>query len=324
MFIPLLGKLADGYALGLLALSTLHTFWPQGSGPLALSQIFAPYLFLPLVAAIPLAIRRTISFSALLLVLCGIVFGSRFGSTVLSSSTNAPDTAATITALSWNLEIHNEQFDTIMSVLLRSSADVIGLQELTIPQAEAIAQSEELKQRYPYQILEPTRGVRGMGLLSRYPIMEQRITLSPSLIWARLNLGAKEIHVVNGHPSRGRFGLPQLYETSGRDAQIIEIRRLIDQILAQNEALLVLGDFNVTEREPMYQTLTAGLQDSHMLVGKGTGHSWRHPRVSWLPFGLLRIDYILSSRQLLPLASSTDCTPYGSDHCPIRASFAFR
>jgi endonuclease/exonuclease/phosphatase family metal-dependent hydrolase len=115
-----------------------------------------------------------------------------------------------------------------------------------------------------------------------------------------------------------------LYDTAGRDAQITEIRTLIDQLLAQNERLVVIGDYNVTEREPMYRTLSTGLVDSHVLVGQGPGHSWRHQRISWLPFGLLRIDYIFSSPQLTPVESSSDCTPYGSDHCPVTASFVMR
>ncbi len=319
-----LSKLAAGYAGGLLALSALHVVFPQGSGPLALSQIFAPYLFLPLAAVLPIAARRPASTLMLLLAVCGMVFGGRFGSTLISLPTTPGHTSATITTLTWNLELNNRQLDTILAVIANSSADVVGLQELTVPQARAIAKSAELKQQYPYQILEPTQGVRGMGLLSRYPILEQRVTLSPSLIWARLNLGNQELHVVNGHPSRGKFGLPHLYDTSGRDAQITEIRSLINQLLARDEPLIVLGDFNITEREPMYRMLTANLQDSHALVGHGPGHTWRHPRIDWLPFGLLRIDYILSSSHLAPLSVTPDCKLYGSDHCPVRAWFAAR
>jgi exonuclease III len=40
-----------------------------------------------------------------------------------------------------------------------------------------------------------------------------------------------------------------------------------------------------------------------------------------LPFGLLRIDYLLSTPDLRPLHASADCTPRGSDHCIVRAEF---
>jgi len=38
-------------------------------------------------------------------------------------------------------------------------------------------------------------------------------------------------------------------------------------------------------------------------------------------FGLLRIDYMFTSPNVTPLATSTDCTPRGSDHCIVHGEF---
>ena len=37
----------------------------------------------------------------------------------------------------------------------------------------------------------------------------------------------------------------------------------------------MVGDFNVTEREPAYNDLSTGLVDAYHVVGTGTGTTWR-------------------------------------------------
>jgi hypothetical protein len=39
-----------------------------------------------------------------------------------------------------------------------------------------------------------------------------------------------------------------------------------------------------------------------------------------LSVGLLRIDYVLSTPDLVPIAFQTDCTPRGGDHCDLWAA----
>jgi endonuclease/exonuclease/phosphatase (EEP) superfamily protein YafD len=84
--------------------------------------------------------------------------------------------------------------------------------------------------------------------------------------------------------------------------------------------LLLVGDFNTTEREVAYAELARGLTDAHRAVGWGTGHSWRL-RPTW-PLGLIRIDYQWGSPRVTPMRLNTDCTPHGSDHCMLTGTFA--
>lgn len=50
---------------------------------------------------------------------------------------------------------------------------------------------------------------------------------------------------------------------------------------------MLLGDFNVTDREIGYAELSDGLTDSYRAAGSGWGHTWRPPSMAGLPFGLL-------------------------------------
>ena len=112
------------------------------------------------------------------------------------------------------------------------------------------------------------------------------------------------------------------FDTSGRDAEIATIRSEVDPLVAAGKPLLLLGDFNLTDRESIYAELSAGLVDVGRTVGWGPGSTWRPDRVKWLPFGLLRIDMVFVTNGPVPLNISPDCTQRGSDHCIVRAALA--
>lgn len=314
--------LASIVPLLLLLLSGLHTFAPRGDGFLALTQIFAPYLFVAVVPLIPLLRSPRRHLLRLGVLACLLVFCVRFGSSLVSMPPRETPNAKQLSALTWNLELINQELVTIRGALNQSSADIVGLQELTYAQARAIDGDVELRQRYPFHVLDPRPGVRGMGLLSRYPIVAQDQEAAAPRRWFRLDLGAgRTITVIHAHPSRARIRAPLLYDPRARDTQIAAVRELIESRLARGEPLLVLGDFNVTEREPTYKTLVAGLQDAHLLVGQGPGNSWRPAALKPMPLGILRIDYLFSSPEVKPLRAHTDCTPRGSDHCGVHGVF---
>jgi endonuclease/exonuclease/phosphatase family metal-dependent hydrolase len=149
----------------------------------------------------------------------------------------------------------------------------------------------------------------------------------PRLLWARLELAGRPVILVNTHPIPPRTfdaGCARLscYNTGPRDAQIADLRRFVDELRARSgDPMLLAGDMNLTEREPAYTTLAMGLRDAHQLAGSGFGGSWR-PDGLGLPFGLLRIDYLLADSGLRPVSLHTDCASHSSDHCLLVGSFA--
>ena len=112
---------------------------------------------------------------------------------------------------------------------------------------------------------------------------------------------------------------PAFADNTARLANRDALRAALDAPLAAGEPVILLGDFNVTDREPGYRDLTRGLTDAQMAVGMGPGTTWRPSELDWLPFGLLRIDMVLTGGGVRPLRIDADCTPRGSDHCLVRA-----
>lgn len=310
------------YPLALLVLSAIHILAPQREDALALTQIIAPYLFWPLALLLPLAFRRRTGLLRLLLIACALVYLARFPIRLTATPFTPTAGAQQIEVMTWNLYARNTRLDDIVAALRTTEAEIVALQELSFAQADRIENDPELRRRYPYRLLAPHERMSGVGLLSAYPFAEIQPNAAAAPRWVRLDLGGEQSLVVfNTHLTRPWFERPTGYKSAWRDEQIAVLRERIAPLLDRGEHVLLLGDFNLTEREPGYAELTAGLHDAYRLVGVGRGHSWRPRPLNRWNFALLRIDYLLSSPNLKPLRASTDCTPSGSDHCRVQATF---
>jgi vancomycin resistance protein VanJ len=174
-----------------------------------------------------------------------------------------------------------------------------------------------------------------MAILSRFPIVESGRVDPPTaeafpLLWARIAINDAALTAINAHPRPGRITfwrdrpLPIGFDPTLRDAEIMVARSVVDPLLNLGERVLLLGDFNVTEREPAYRDLSARLTDAHRAAGSGFGHSWRPAPLKHRAIGIIRIDYLFGSAGLTPLHAGADCTPSGSDHCRVEATFELR
>ncbi len=314
--------------LGVLGVTLVNMLAPRREGILALTQVFAPYLFLGLLLFLPFAWTRGQPARLLrpLLAVCTIVFLVRFvpGSVAVPRSLDAD--ALAIPVSSWNLELGQADPAVVVQAIRQLPPGLVGLQELTQRHAEPIAADPAIRLRFPYHVLEPRGGSDGLGLLSSWPIADGwLLDYDPPILSATVAPEAgRSVAVVIAHPYRGilaegPLGLPG-YDTSDRDAAMAVVRQTIDPILATGIPLVMLGDFNIVDREVGYDELAAGLIDAQRAIGLGPGLTWRPETVEWLPFGLLRIDYVWSANGIEPIDIGPDCTPRGSDHCVLRAT----
>ncbi len=324
------------YPLALLGLSAVQWLAPQRVGPLALSQVLAPYLFLPLLVLLPFLLLRGAGVLRGLLLLCALVYGLRFMPHFTLAASSADPAALSITAMSWNVYFWNGQSAGVQEFLHSKPADIVALHEVT---GGWIADDEVLHQQYPYQLTYPDACTPGIALLSAYPILDHNAfvmnrhnDLVLPMCWARLDLGNGQTMVFMGaHPQSPDNapracvrGNPLCYQTADRDEQIVTIRQAVDGFLQAGEPLLFVGDFNTTEREPAYGNLVAGLQDTYRTVGSGNGSTWSPLRLVGLGIPLLRIDYLMASPNSTPLSMTTDCTFRGSDHCLVLGQFEIK
>ncbi|MCS7001795.1 MAG: endonuclease/exonuclease/phosphatase family protein [Dehalococcoidia bacterium] len=315
-----------------MALCVQQGIAPQQAGPLAIAQIFVAYLFFPLAAvAVVAAVTRSRAVVAALGLAVGVAI-AMFGPGLVSALPDAPNDARQITVYSWNILATNRDVEGIRARILASDAAIVALQELSFAQADALQSDTALTERYPYRVVRPARGFLGMATFSRYPIMQHGELTLPPLIWTRLAIDDDQtLLVVNAHPLPGVIdwirvaGVPLAplnYDPARRDEQLDRVTAVLATTRRPNEPVLLVGDFNVSEREPIYRTFTRELTDAHAVVGLGPGNTWKSWFLIGLPVAIIRIDYLFSSPELTPLRITTDCGRHGSDHCALRGVYA--
>ena len=342
-----IGQALVGMAgLGLLAIIAalaLPVVFPQASGPPALLQVLAPYLALPALLVFPLAFVARRRWLWLLLALCGAVALVRSPPSI-GALLPRPAAEAQLTVFHWNVAIDGEerQRSRLGPILAARPADIVVLPEAYWGW---MRDDPTISSLYPYQMVHTEQASSGLVLLSAYPFLEADVARNPPgvrgwprLLWARLDLGnGQRLVVVAAHPespysSNSDCALLVCYDTAERDSLTPRIREVVDPALAADEAVLLVGDLNITDREPGYAQLSRGLRDLHRSAGLGWGHSWgiySEPRSCDAPvtqgiLPLLRIDYIFASPDLVPVRSGVDCDVPSSDHCALRGAVTVR
>lgn len=318
------------YPLGLVLLTIVALIMPQRTGALALGQVLAQLLFLPTLLLVPFALRRGRFLLRLALATAAATFWLVYPPALRLGGTAPPPAAPQLTLLQWNLYVGGVAPAQLRQTLDRYQPDVVTFQE---SDWELIADDRAIMAAYPYRLLRPEETAPGLAVLSRLPILASGVPDRdepgwdmPRLVWARLELEGRTLTLVNAHPIPPRTfdercARPGCYNTGPRDAQIVDMRRFIVELRQRTgDPLILAGDMNMTEREPIYFELTAGLRDAHRAVGSGFGATWRPG--GELPVGLIRIDYLFTDARLQPVSLRTDCAPRGSDHCLLVGRFA--
>ncbi|NCC33133.1 MAG: hypothetical protein EOM24_14130 [Chloroflexia bacterium] len=315
---------------GVLVAALVALVAPQRTGLMALTQVFAHFLFLPLLLLLPLAVLVRLSFLRLALGAALAVFLIVYPPAFAVGPPAPPATGAQVRIMTWNLFYGRVSAEQLQVQLEAYQPDILLVQEML---GEGFVVTEWLTTQYPYHFIGSYTTAPGMAIFSRYPILEASVPQfaadhwdMPRIIWAHLDLDGYRLNVINAHPIPPRTFEPscsvlRCYNQGPRDAQIVDLRRFVDQIRAQTGDPLILGgDMNVTEREEAYFDLAHGLVDVHRAVGRGFGASWR-PGTLQVPFGLLRIDYFLTTPEARALSLTTDCRWYDSDHCVLVGDF---
>ncbi len=292
-------------------MTLVGTVVPQGSGPVALLAVLAPFAYGAVVVALtPMAVVRRDAILATAVAVAGIVAVLAYRSPApLQATGGEPE----LTILTWNL--HGEPVAEVgfPSILARVEADVVVLQEAGPDAASALATDMRVMRR-PDAATPP-----GMILATRLPVLATGELTQPAAAWDRprafwLSVEAPSgpVTIVGAHLSfpMPLDSLPCPYCPLRRDAQVAELARFAAERQAAGERVVVAGDFNLTEREVAYADLVGGLRDT------GRGLSWRPLGVSWLP-PMLRLDYVHIGPGLGVVASETDCGASRSDHCPV-------
>lgn len=321
--------LAGAAWLYALAVGGLALLWATGlwsSWWVRLSNVLAPHLFAPLLLLLPAALLLR-SWSAGLAALApATIFLSLFVP-VLALPGPASIEGNRLRVATLNALYDNRDYAGIVAAIRAVRADVVALQELTPGLAEAI--DRELADEYPFRHLTPRDSADGQGIISRLPLRPSPQRDFPGQ-WAGVAIGGREIAIANvhlpaprvsGRSTARRDGVELVagYETGKRDRAAQQMLATIDRVEAP---LVLMGDLNTADREPLYRALASRMRDAYRETSRGFGFTFpNQKRVGPLvvPFPLVRIDYVWSAGGVAPAASFVSCSVGGSDHCMVVA-----
>lgn len=327
-FCIIITSITLAYTAGLLLLVLA---WQSGGAQhwaLALSNILALYLFVPLPLLLLLTpVVRLRAFwlaTATVTLLCALLFHS-----YLLPPRSVGAAGPTLRLLTTNVLYNNKQRDALAAHILAQQADVVLVQELGTDTAAVL--DERLATAYPYRLMQPTDSWDGLGLLSRYPLAwaappNQRIQE------VDLAIGGHRLRVINTHPRAPqikvrnirRLPVPQGFSTEERDAILAT---LLERIDAAPRPLVLAGDLNLSEREALYRALATRLDDGYARVAWRLGHTFPatgDPEGYWAFAPLVRIDYVWSSADLPARRVEVRCDVPGADHCAVLAELELR
>ncbi|GIJ44882.1 metal-dependent hydrolase [Virgisporangium aliadipatigenens] len=221
--------------------------------------------------------------------------------------------------------------DRIATVLRRTGADVIGLQEVDrhfhsrsgfVDQATVLAAKLGMDVAFAANLdLEPAapgwpRRQYGTAILSRYPILDSDNTPLPrtgvheqrGLLRARIGLGGVPVQLYTTH-----------LQHDDATERLTQAQAVRDQLARRRGALVLLGDLNVTAGAAEITTLTASLSDAWGACGEGSGHSYPGDAPA------ARVDYVMTSRAVTARWAGVHADPLAvaaSDHLPVVATLS--
>jgi vancomycin resistance protein VanJ len=319
---------ATVYGMVIIVLAALWSFAPNAHWSIAFSNIFAATFFIPLLLFVPVALLlrslRMWVVTALPLVVFLALFGARF----LPNVSAAVAEGTPLRVATFNQLYLNTSLDAQLEAIRAEHADVVALQELVPAAAETM--QRDMKAIYPYQHLNPSNGVGGLGLLSRYPLEPVEAVDGAQGQWAVVRVGQHKITIVNVHLhfsgiSRirsqrfGSLSYFRMYDTGGRLTQAASLRQATRSV---DGGLIVMGDFNTGDREPGHAVLASDLRDAFDETGTGFGFTFPNNKRMGpitIPIPLVRIDYIWTRSSVVPVAAHVNCDDGGSDHCMVVA-----
>jgi len=214
--------------------------------------------------------------------------------------------------------------ENIYSFLNDQKADVVFTQEYKSDQN--LKGFEYFERRFPV-----------VKIQSRFPIVESGIVETDAkngrCIYADIKVNGKIIRFVNVYmepfyldksmikptgdmnvnEEKAKSIIHKLVPTFRKhQSQIAPIKGFLD---SSPYPIILAGDFNSVPNSYEYYTLSEGLEDTFLKVGKGSGtsfHDFKFP---------IKIDHVFASKSITPISYQVDRSMKISDHFPVIAEF---
>lgn len=316
VFVSFFVAMTGAYGLSISGFLVLRAMVGESLSLIGLVNSYVHLLLIPATLLLPLSLLLRKPRLALTQAAPALAFLTAYGALFLPRATSTPADAPRFTILTYNLNKENLSVEAVETIIRASGADVVALQELNPPMAEAL--TTRLVDLYLYSAMHPQADYSGQGVLSRYP-------LSGDMYWQD-NLGHQRVQVdwtttsiviYNAHPSHPLGGF--WYDGRIRRRAIADV---LNRASRESLPVVLAGDFNMTDQSADYGRVTASLVDSYREIGQGLGFTFPEFKNTGLGVNILpplaRIDYVFHDAHFAALDAQVVAEAGGSDHHPLR------
>jgi endonuclease/exonuclease/phosphatase family metal-dependent hydrolase len=351
-----IGRLLGFILLGVNAIAALLLFLsayspsidPHAHPVMSCLGLFFPiFLLLNVLFLVFWAIvyRRFILFPLLVLLVCWGSIRTYFPINFFGE--DAPEDAIKIVSYNTrafgDMKPHTkEKPNEVLTYLQNSDADIICLQEYIFGGKLKKKDIDYALRDYRYKHYQSLgKGLNGLGCYSRYPILSAtpilyKGTRNGSVAY-RIKVGEDTLLVINNHLESNKIlksdveTYQEMIDAPNKKNLLAGVRKLWSKMAeatsirakqadvlvetirdSKEKAVVLCGDFNDTPISYTHHVLLdEELQDAYVETGNGLGVSYNKDRL------YVRIDHILTSKNLKVYDCTVDNTIHASDHYPI-------
>jgi endonuclease/exonuclease/phosphatase (EEP) superfamily protein YafD len=328
-----LSLLARAYACLLVTMLLLRRSQFTRASPLALAATYLPFAFTPIPAALAIAIASRDRWLQLVLgSLAGAfvgLYGHRFRPH--RRTLRGLRVRGELRIITLNLFRDVDNAGRVAQLVMSERPDCFAAQELDPRTSRQL--SAALTETYPFRVVHPDEGYKGLGWWSRYPLQEVELLRSnshtPLALTVEYSGPSGSIRLMTAHPRAPDLGPRRagvwLYSARRRDD---EISLILQSLTRLGTPLVLAGDFNMTDQVAAYRDTTHLLDDAFDACGYGFGHTFpllicRSGRCVRWSVPLLRLDYVFYTRDLQALEARV-LPSVGSDHSPLLVTLTDR
>ena len=209
------------------------------------------------------------------------------------------------TLLTYNIQAQNPDYARVEAVIRAANADIVVIQEIILEAAEYLQPA--LADLYPYFALHTDIE---QGVFSRLPLSDDSSWRNPYGLYQRtvVEVGTQQVVLYNVHPyppfwwSRGILN-PALHRAETEDT--------LTRASREQGAVLLVGDFNMSDQSEDYARVRAQYGDAFRAEGGGLGLT--------IPatFPSARADYVFYNSAIVPIDAAVWGDAGGSDHFPV-------
>lgn len=207
-------------------------------------------------------------------------------------------TSIEVSLMTYNVFFKNSNTDSSVNKIKNCDSDILVIQELTPDWKVKLETS--IGQKYPYRRISALRGTHGIGVYSKFPIIDSQLLGNNERPYAQvveLNINGKNVQLINVHLASPAIAVEHPENFIGlfssnyelRSKQLENINMVANRSESDFNAQILIGDLNTTRYEPIYRDIKSNWVNLYDLSGTGWGFNF--PNSNRID-PILTLDYV--------------------------------